>query len=152
MFVLIFCLLCAPFVPCSAETADESILSIIGMAPDDALKRAEIEYGRPDEVFISRTGDERKDSVVFYYPAHLYLFFYDNRVWQLRFDERHRGEFFGLKMGAGIWEVRRKLGDPDKADDFRYVYYITDKGYPVHAALYFTDSKLTDFYLYRGDL
>jgi hypothetical protein len=150
MVILIFFLVCTPFAVCSAET--ESVLSFIGMIPDEVLEKAEMEYGRPEEVFISRDGDEWKDSIVFYYADHLYLFLYDNRVWQVRFDKRYRGEFFGLAMGDSIGKVRRRLGVPDKADDVRYIYYITDKGYPVHAALYFTDSKLTDFYLYRGDL
>jgi hypothetical protein len=93
--------------------------------------------------------------VVFFYPGHLYLFWYQDRVWQARVDEHHGGGFLaarGLAMGARREEVLGLLGPPMRELGDSLVYHLEDRGYPVRLRLYFREGLLADAYCYRGDL
>ena len=103
-------------------------------------------------MFSARGGEEWQDDVVFYYPQHLYLFWYQNRVWQVRLDQRYAGEFLGLKMGQSREAALAALGSPFKELSDSLVYQLEDRGYPVRARLYFENGLLRDAYCFRGDL
>jgi hypothetical protein len=90
--------------------------------------------------------------VVFYYTNHLYLFWFQNRVWQVRTDGRFQGLVFSLPMGVSRAQVIAELGQPILESEDSLVFHIEDRGYPVQARFYFEGELLNDVYCYRGDL
>src|SRR5208283_2621343 len=56
--------------------------------------------GLPQQMFTWRGAEEREDNVVFYYPDSLYLFWFKDKVWQVRCDRRFASTVFGLTLGA----------------------------------------------------
>ena len=63
--------------------------------------------GLPQQMFAWRGAEEREDNVVFYYPDFLYLFWYKDRVWQVRCDRRFASTVFGFSLGASREQVER---------------------------------------------
>jgi len=121
---------------------------LVGLSLPEAFER----FGVPQEVFSSRGAEPWQDDVVFFYPANLYLFWFQNRVWQVRVDARFGGSFLNLAMGRSREEVLAALGAPLRELEGSLVYHLEDRGYPVRLRLYFQDGVLTDAYCYRGDL
>lgn len=107
--------------------------------------------GIPDEVTVMRGEAVEKDVVVFFYEESLYLYWYDNRVWQVRYDERFSGDFRGIRIGMTRSEVLRTLAEPMIREWNLYVYSIDDRGFPIHMAVYFERSRVIDIYVYRAD-
>lgn len=108
-------------------------------------------YGAPREVFSMRGETVDKDVVVFYYDQAFYFYWYDNRVWQVRCDERYEGDVFGITIGDRRWDVIEELGQPMKREGVASIYSIDDRGYPLHMALYYEQGKVVDIYIYRAD-
>ena len=79
--------------------------SLVGLTLPEAYER----FGAPLEVFSSRGAEPWQDDVVFFYPANLYLFWFQNRVWQVRVDARFIGSFLNLAMGRSREEVLAAL-------------------------------------------
>ena len=125
--------------------------ALVGLTLPEAFQL----FGAPEQVFAARGQESWQDDVVFYYPGHLYLFWYQNRVWQARVDEHHAGGFLasgGLAMGRSREEVLGLLGPPMRELGESLVYHLEDRGYPVRLRLYFREGLLADAYCYRGDL
>jgi hypothetical protein len=108
-------------------------------------------YGVPLEVFPTRGEKAEFDDVVFFYNDYLYIFWYENRVWQVRVDDRYQGVFNGISMGMTWYDVIETLGEPFYEEEDWVIYLLKDKGYPVRARLFFEQDLLTDAYIYRGD-
>jgi hypothetical protein len=126
---------------------DRALADYLGMT----LQEAYAALGVPAEVFPYRGERAEHDDVVFYYDVHLYLFWYQNRVWQVRVDHRYGETALSLSMGAGRETVTAALGEPFYAGGDSLVYLLPDRGYPVRARLVFKDRRLHDVYVYRGD-
>lgn len=128
---------------------DESpaIAEYLGYTLSDAFEA----FGPPEEVFAHRGKKEWQDNVVFYYPDHLYLFWFENRVWQVRLDERYEDEIAGFSMGLPQEEVTASLGKPFFEDDESIMYILPDIGVPVRMRLFFKEEQLVDLYIFRGD-
>ncbi len=125
--------------------------ALVGLTLPEALAR----FGAPEQVFCARGEESWQDDVVFYYPAHLYLFWYQDRVWQARVDAQHSGDFLAspaLAMGSSREEVLAAMGPPMRELGDSLVYHLEDRGYPVRLRLYFREGRLADAYCYRGDL
>jgi hypothetical protein len=141
----------APGSPPAADPAGLDLPALVGLTLAEALGR----LGAPERVFCARGPESWQDDVVFYYPAHLYLFWYQDRVWQARVDERHTGGFLAspaLAMGARREDALAVLGPPLRELEDSLVYHLEDRGYPVRLRLYFREGRLADAYCYRGDL
>jgi len=109
-------------------------------------------FGVPEEIFPLRGSAAWQDDVVFYYPDHSYLFWYQDRVWQVRVDRRYALPVLGgVTMGSSTADVEGILGTPFHTGTNSLVFILPDRGYPVRARLFFTDDKLVDLYVYRGD-
>ncbi len=137
--------------PRPALPASVDLPALVGLSLAEALQR----LGAPEQVFCARGAENWQDDVVFYYPAHLYLFWYQDRVWQARVDERYVGAFLAsslLAMGANRQEALATLGPPMREVGDSLVYHLEDRGYPVRLRLYFREGRLADVYCYRGDL
>jgi hypothetical protein len=136
-------------LPLSAAAVD--LPALVGLTLAEALGK----LGAPEQVFCARGAESWQDDVVFYYPAHLYLFWYQDRVWQARVDGRYAGGFLAspaLAMGAKREEALAALGPPLREVGDSLVYHLEDRGYPVRLRLYFREGRLADAYCYRGDL
>jgi len=116
------------------------------------LQEAHQSLGVPVEVYTLRGAEPEQDDVVFYYTNHLYLFWYENRVWQVRADRRFSGQFFTLSMGTTRQQAIEAMGRPVLEFPDSLVFHVEDRGYPIQARLYFDEDGLADVYCFRGDL
>jgi hypothetical protein len=107
--------------------------------------------GLPQEMFTYRGGEEKQDNVVFYYPDFLYLFWYKNRVWQVRCDRRFTSTVFGLTLGASREQVERTSLRPLAPNGDSLYFDLSDGSFPLRVRLVFTASVLSDLYVYRSD-
>ena len=135
---------------CGSLSAEEllDLPALIGLT----LGEAHQGLGVPAEVYTLRGKAAEQDDVVFYYTNHLYLFWFENRVWQVRADRRFSGKVFGLPMGVTRERVIEALGRPVLEYPDSLVFHIEDRGYPIQARLYFDEQGLADAYCFRGDL
>jgi len=124
------------------------LASIVGMGLQEAAER----FGTPEAVFVLRGAEPWQDDVVFRFASGLYLYWYQNRVWQARLDVHYGGEILQLRMGAERQRVRELLGQPWREEEDVLVYLLEDRGYPVRLRFYFERDLLVDVYCYRGDL
>jgi hypothetical protein len=126
---------------------NDPMVSRLGYHVSQAIE----EFGAPQEIGAVRGIEARLDAVVFYYPDNSYLYWWDNRLWQIRFDGRYKGEIMGVAMGQSRAEVIKRLGAPlsNGADDC--IYQLPDRGFPVRLRLIFANGLLNDLYLYRAD-
>ncbi len=115
------------------------------------LAQAVEEWGAPQEVAVSRGTEPRLDGVVFYYPDHSYLYWWGNRLWQIRFDARYKGELLTVEMGLTRAEVLKRLGNPFYSGTDDIIYQLPDRGFPLRLRLIFLNGRLNDLYLYRSD-
>jgi hypothetical protein len=122
--------------------------ALIGSTPEEAIDT----LGAPVEVYGLRGEEPRQDDVVFYYANHLYLFWFQSRIWQVRVDNRFAGRAFGLSMGTSRREVLETMGRPILEFPDSLVFHVEDRGYPIRARLYFDEEGLADLYCFRGDL
>ena len=127
---------------------------LLGLSPEEAYSI----LGAPSEVFSMRGESEWQDDVVFYYSSNIYLFWFKNRVWQIRADKRFKGTVLDLKQGMSRNEVNKKMGKPFKKNDASEIYMnpksITryETGYPVRLKIFYDQENLvSDIYVYRGD-
>lgn len=123
------------------------ILSYIGLD----LKAAFSLLGAPQEIFSYRGEKEEYDDIVFFYDNHLYLFWFQNRVWVVRVDKDYSESFLGINMGMSKSEIINIINRPYKEIDDSLVFFLKDQGYPVRLRLFFEKECLTDVYLFRGD-
>ena len=137
------------FLICSYGFPEDAldIPGIIGMDMESAIER----FGMPEEIFPVRGEEMWQDDVVFYYEYHLYLFWFQNRVWQVRMDQRYKHDFFEVRMGFSREEVLDTFGKPLKGFDDSLIYDLEDRGYPLRVRFFFTNNVLDDAYFYRGD-
>ena len=137
-------------LPAAALSAQQNsdLSSLIGLTPEEAYEQ----LGAPEQVYVLRGTEPEQDDVVFYYASHLYLFWYGNRVWQVRTDRRYSGQVFSLYMGDPREQVVETLGRPIVEMEDCMVFHLEDRGYPIQARLYFEEGALSDLYCFRGDL
>jgi hypothetical protein len=145
--------------PEAASPASSDPLALIGLT----LGEAHGLLGAPAEVFAYRGAEAWQDDVVYYFPSHLYLFWFKNRVWQVRADARYAGSFLGLRMGASRDEVIATVGRQFQDVDGSLVFFLADASlldgrdgrsrgaYPLRLRAFFQDGRLADVYLYRAD-
>jgi hypothetical protein len=107
--------------------------------------------GLPQQMFTWRGSDEKRDNVVFYYPDSLYLFWFRDRVWQVRFDRRYTGSIFGLTFGMTRDVVTAASPRTLLANGDSMFFDIDNPSYPMRVRLVFTDGFLSDMYVYRSD-
>ena len=142
------------FIPVSLRAEDITLpvaadfTSRLGWTPDEAITW----LGAPEGLFPYRGRVEGEDNVVFYYPDHLYLFWFRDRVWQVRVDERWNGEVDGVRMGMSLDDIIALWGSPINEFDEAPTWTLPDRGYPVRLRLFIDEEgKLIDLYVFRSD-
>jgi len=139
--------------PASAQLA--SAENFLGLSPAEVIAQ----LGAPEFVYPLRGNAHWQDNVIFYYTSnHLYIFFFDNRVWQIRFDHRSRETVVGITPGMEKASVREILGNPYHIEENEDIYLNpagltrSRRGFPIRLRLiYDQTNNLHDIYLYRGD-
>ncbi len=131
----------------SPSTANVDLSNFLGMLPSETYDL----LGAPQEVLASKTGDDIIQ-VVHFYSEFVYLFWYKNRVWQIRVDQRFQGRFMGLSMGMSREQVESLIGPPRYRDENWFTYELPVLGFPRRLRLKFTNNRLNDLYYYRSDL
>ncbi len=131
----------------SAAAIDRDPTQLIGMDIRTAFQT----LGAPQQMFTLRGVDESEDNVVFFYPDFTYLFWYKDRVWQVRFDRRSAATVFGISLGMTREQVSRANPTPmTQAGDSLY-FDLESAAFPLRVRLVFNSSVLSDLYLYRSD-
>jgi len=115
------------------------------------VKSALDALGAPAQVFSFRGQDDGQDSVVFFYPDYLYLFWYRNRVWQVRCDKRFARPMFGVAMGMPREVIERTATRRLMAKGDSLFFDLEDAKYPLRVRLVFSNGALGDIYVYRSD-
>jgi hypothetical protein len=139
-------LLCAMLAPAAAEGVPP--LRLLGLEITEAVAAC----GLPQEMFSYRGPEETLDNVVFYYPDHRYLFWYKNRVWQVRCDRRFSGPVFGFTLGMTREQAQRLSPWALVASGDSLYFDLEEESWPVRVRLVFAAGQLTDLYVYRSDL
>jgi hypothetical protein len=135
--------------PARGGLGDEpDLASLVGLSLSEAIER----FGAPEEVYVLRGEEPWQDDIGFVYSGGLHLFWYRNRVWQVRLDIRYSGEVYRLRMGATRERVSSTMGSPWREEEAALVYHLEDRGYPLRLRFYFEEDLLVDIYCYRGDL
>jgi hypothetical protein len=122
-------------------------VGLIGLDPPAALEI----LGPPREVFSFRGVEPSQDNVVFFYTDFTYLFWYGNRVWQVRFDKRFDGTLFGVKLGMRLEEIRNGNGRAQTEQGDSIFFDVMEAEYPIRVRLVFVEGMLSDVYVYRSD-
>ncbi|HTP57945.1 MAG TPA: hypothetical protein VMM82_03445 [Spirochaetia bacterium] len=137
----------APQNGADSAGADFDPTRFIGLDVKSALDA----LGAPQAVFPFRGQEEAQDNVVFFYRDFLYLFWYKDRVWQVRCDRRFARPLFGLAMGMPRDVVQRTVARQLVAKGDSLYFDLDDAKYPVRVRLVFANDALSDIYIYRGD-
>jgi hypothetical protein len=136
----------AQSAPAAADPVDP--VGILGMQ----LKPVVDTFGLPQSMFTFRGSDETRDDVVFYYPDHMYLFWYKDRVWQVRFDRRAGAVVHGVSLGMSRSEVEAAVPERPLVTSGDSLYFDLDSaGFPVRVRLVFSGDAVSDIYAYRSD-
>jgi len=133
--------------PGAAAADDFDPTKLIGLD----LKSAMSQLGVPQSLYTYRGHEADQDNVVFYYSNYLYLFWYQDRVWQVRCDRRFTHALFGLTLGTPRDVVLRSFSRPLAAREDSLYFDIDDSEFPLRARLVFADDVLSDVYVYRSD-
>ncbi len=120
---------------------------LLGMDPASALTA----FGAPREIFALRGHSEAEDDVVFFYEQFLYLFWFQNRVWQVRFDRRFDGRVLGLAIGMSRVQVEAACPAPLTGQDGSLYFDLDGCPCPARVRLLFDAEGLADIYVYRSD-
>ncbi len=131
--------------PVRSQDADAA-LALLGMDPPELCSR----LGLPDEVYPFRGESEAQDDVVFGYSDGLSLFFFRNRVWQVRIEPAYVLDG-ALPFFSSREQVVEVLGEPFAADGDSFIYLLPDRAYPVRMRIFFSEQGMDDIYIYRAD-
>jgi hypothetical protein len=139
----------------AAAAEDFDPIALIGLDLPGAVGA----LGLPQKMFAYRGVEEGQDNVVFYYPDYRYLFWYKDRVWQVRCDRRFTGQVLGLSLGMSRDEVEKISATYPAPSSQRQLvengdslYFDLDgEKYPLRVRLVFAANLLTDLYVYRSD-
>jgi len=126
----------------------DDFTSRLGLTTEEVFTLPDI----PQSVFTYRGETPGEDNVVFYYRDSFYLFWFHDRIWQVRADKRWKGELDGVHMGMNLQDVINLWGPPINDRDENPTWTLPDRGYPVRIRLYFSSTGgLEDIYVYRSD-
>jgi hypothetical protein len=115
------------------------------------LPQAVESFGLPISMFALRGERDWQDDVVFFYPDYRYHYWYEDRVWQVRYDHRFAGDVGGARPGMSVADLTSVFGEPHYIGEDSLYYDLVDRGFPVRARFFFKDGAVYDIYLYRSD-
>lgn len=126
--------------------------------PDDpapllglGLAESYLRLGAPASVAAFRGVEAWQDDVVFSFGSGYSLFWFGDRLWQIRFTPGYGGSVYGLFLGDGKDKVYSLLGAPFYEAEGSLVYRLPYRGYPVRLRVVVAEGRVADLYLYRAD-
>lgn len=152
LFCLVFCVLAMVFsvqAQNSAPIEPLDLISLLGYTPELVLAR----LGAPSRVRAVRGAEVWQDDVVFEYPLlAISLFFWEDRVWQVRLDQGFSGRLMGVDLVLDADRIVAGFGAARSAGDFWQEWAIAGNSWPVRLRLVFhVDEKPGVAYVYRAD-
>jgi hypothetical protein len=120
---------------------------LLGYGLAEAISR----FGSPGSVRPFRGDEAWQDDVAFIYQPGYTLFWFGDRLWQLRFTAPYAGTVYGLFIGDPSSKAYSTLGQPYETRGDALVYRLEYRGYPVRLSLVFAADRLSDVYVYRAD-
>ena len=123
------------------------VTRVIGME----LKSAVDAFGLPQSMFTFRGTAEDRDDVVFYYQDHMYLFWYKDKVWQVRYDRRSNAVVHGVSLGMSRQEVEASVPERPLVESGDSLYFDLAGAFPTRVRLVFAGGTLSDIYVFRSD-
>ncbi len=145
-FLLVSLFVAVSARPLIADSVEAT--QVIGMG----LKSVVAAFGLPQSMYPFRGSAEDRDDVVFYYPDHMYLFWFKDRVWQVRFDRRATVVFHGVSLGMSRQEVEAAVRErPLVAQGDSLYFDLETDSFPMRVRVVFGGSTVTDLYIYRSD-
>jgi hypothetical protein len=145
--ILVAAVLLAIAVAAATAAGPDDPTSLIGMDPVQLFEA----LGAPREILTWRGAEPGEDDIVFFYPDFRSVFWFQSRVWQVRFDRRYTGTVLGFSIGMDRGAARAQ-GQGRLLESEGSLYLALDTGpYPVRVRLAMVDDRVADIYLYRGD-
>ena len=121
--------------------------TLLGMTLEDAFHR----FGPPHQVGVVRGSEPWQDDVLFIYPQGINLFWFQDRVWQVRLSAPFTGKVRGIQIGDSRDQVSEVLGPPYYTETGWNLYHFEGPSYPIRLRVFFREGLVEDMYLYRGD-
>ncbi len=119
----------------------------IGMVPEQVWEV----FGPPSHIFSYRGDSAEEDDVVFYRDG-LYLYWFQNRVWQVRADINCKEAVAAVHIGDTLDSIIRKYPAVLLHTEETVLLEINRDVFPLRLRLEIgNDKKVQDIYLYRGD-
>ncbi len=108
-------------------------------------------FGPPARVYPLRGGEPWQDDVVFEYAGGFSLFWFRDRLWQLRFGQGYPDPVYGVTLGEAAERLGSLLGQSAFTIGDSPVYDLPDQGYPVRLRALVEAGKVVELYVYRAD-
>jgi hypothetical protein len=121
--------------------------SLLSLTLKDAWNR----FGPPARLVAVRGDEPWQDDVAFEYQAGFSLFWYRERLWQIRLSKGYSGSCFGIFLGDTQDKALSLLGQPSKAPEGFMEWRLPYRGYPVHLRILTQGGVISEIYIYRSD-
>ncbi len=121
--------------------------TLLGLTLEESFKR----FGPPHQVGVVRGSEPWQDDVLFIYPQGVSLFWFQDRVWQVRLSAPFPGKVRGIQIGDSRDQVSEILGPPYYAERDWILYHFEGASYPIRLRIFFREGWVEDLYVYRGD-
>jgi hypothetical protein len=136
----------SPGAPSPALSLPEDPALLLGMG----LEEAWMAFGAPSRVYPLRGDEAWQDDVVFEYQQGFSLFWFGDRLWQIRFSPGYPGKIRGLSIGDGETALAA-FGPPVmEAAGFR-VFELPYRGFPLRLRARVEGGRVSEAYVYRAD-
>jgi len=121
--------------------------TLLGLTLEEGFQR----LGPPHQVGTVRGSEPWQDDVLFIYPLGVSLFWFQDRVWQIRLSAPFTGKVRGIQIGDSRDQVIGVLGPPYYSEKDWILYHFEGPSYPIRLRVFFREGLVEDMYLYRGD-
>lgn len=146
----------APALPVPpAGTADRRARVLL---PDDpaplldlSLEEAWNRLGPPRSILAVRGNEPWQDDVAFEYGDGLSVYWYRDRLWQVRLSAGYAGSCFGFFLGDPADKALSLLGTPDRGESGILEWRLPWRGYPAKLRVVTRDGAIAEAYVYRSD-
>ncbi len=128
------------------------------LLPDDpaplldwTLEEAWSRLGPPRNILAVRGDEPWQDDVAFEYGDGLSVYWYRDRLWQVRLSAGYGGSCFGFFLGDPADKALSLLGTPDRNEPEILEWRLPWRGYPAKLRIVTRDGRITEAYVYRSD-
>lgn len=126
----------------------DELIPLLGKNPQKAFESFELPIG----LEVLRGESKDLDDVVSIHPEGVFLFWFDNHLWQMGFAKGFKGSIEGVKIGMRKEEVTGKLGKPQLQEEKLLVYEVFFQDFPVSIRFVLKENRVSEIYFYRSDL